>query len=413
MFRCVECGCEYEVKPEYCDCGNDTFEQVKESKPEIKPSININSVPKEKIIKKESISYSSKQDGHIYNSKISQSKKVKDLPSLIIFIGCVLLALVVVLFIGNPEPKTGKTTIQPEKTSQETVNLPTVESYWDNSTEGVIIEKKEAPVVVQQIQVQEPPRVEQPKDPMTLKFEQWLNSPKKADLSSSQRPVVVQKTPISNQSVQKPTPAVKQTGKTQTKQSTTINSSSPKINSPGAPNDLLARIQKNIQYTNTTTQTKTAAPQKTIQNQNTTTQTVQQGINTTPTKQKVSTTTPSQTQAAPTLRNATYQNVKSQAELKQELSNYKISLRNAIGKKINFANVVGDGNCAITFKVDSTGKLINRNFSQQSSNVTLNDAVYKAMLSTAQYNKPPEGYKNETMTLKVKVYDGNYEINLY
>ena len=33
MFKCKECGAEYEVKPDYCDCGNDEFEQI-ETKPQ-------------------------------------------------------------------------------------------------------------------------------------------------------------------------------------------------------------------------------------------------------------------------------------------------------------------------------------------------------------------------------------------
>ena len=28
MYRCTECYAEYEEFPEYCDCGNDTFEEV-------------------------------------------------------------------------------------------------------------------------------------------------------------------------------------------------------------------------------------------------------------------------------------------------------------------------------------------------------------------------------------------------
>ena len=87
-------------------------------------------------------------------------------------------------------------------------------------------------------------------------------------------------------------------------------------------------------------------------------------------------------------------------------------MRNAIGRKINFANVVGDGSCSITFTINSSGKLTNRKFSQQSSNITLNDAVYNAMLATSSYNPPPEGYKNETLTFYVKIYNGNFEITL-
>ena len=28
MYKCKECGSEYEDKPDYCDCGNDEFELV-------------------------------------------------------------------------------------------------------------------------------------------------------------------------------------------------------------------------------------------------------------------------------------------------------------------------------------------------------------------------------------------------
>lgn len=28
MYKCKECGTEYEIKPDYCDCGNNTFEEI-------------------------------------------------------------------------------------------------------------------------------------------------------------------------------------------------------------------------------------------------------------------------------------------------------------------------------------------------------------------------------------------------
>ena len=30
MYRCKECNTEYKVKPDYCDCGNDTFDYIEE-----------------------------------------------------------------------------------------------------------------------------------------------------------------------------------------------------------------------------------------------------------------------------------------------------------------------------------------------------------------------------------------------
>ena len=33
MYRCKECNAEYKIKPEYCDCGNDTFDYIEEKQP--------------------------------------------------------------------------------------------------------------------------------------------------------------------------------------------------------------------------------------------------------------------------------------------------------------------------------------------------------------------------------------------
>ena len=100
------------------------------------------------------------------------------------------------------------------------------------------------------------------------------------------------------------------------------------------------------------------------------------------------------------------------AAAKQEFANYKVGLRNTIGRKIDFTRVVGDGSCTVAFKIDSNGKLINRSFSKQSSNITLNDAVYVAVMSTPTYNPPPSGYKNEVLNLNIRFYNGNFEITL-
>ena len=38
MFRCKECGTEFDVKPDYCDCGNDTFDEIVEQIESVKLS---------------------------------------------------------------------------------------------------------------------------------------------------------------------------------------------------------------------------------------------------------------------------------------------------------------------------------------------------------------------------------------
>ena len=100
------------------------------------------------------------------------------------------------------------------------------------------------------------------------------------------------------------------------------------------------------------------------------------------------------------------------AAQKQALLNYKIALRNKIASNINFGRIVGDGSCTISFKISSSGALTNRQFAKLSSNDSLNDAVYNGVMQTPAYNPPPSGYKNETLRLTVKMYGGNFEVDL-
>lgn len=97
---------------------------------------------------------------------------------------------------------------------------------------------------------------------------------------------------------------------------------------------------------------------------------------------------------------------------RKELNIYKANLRDKIGKSINFIQVIGDGKCAVTFKIDSSGNLVNRNFSIQSPNNSLNDVVYSAILNNPTYKTPPSGYKGETLILNVQIYNGQFEVSL-
>ena len=104
--------------------------------------------------------------------------------------------------------------------------------------------------------------------------------------------------------------------------------------------------------------------------------------------------------------------VMDEAKLKRELIIYKTSLRNRIAANIDFTKVIGDGSCAVTFKIDSVGNLVERNFATQSQNKSLNDVVYYAMMQNPAFQPPPTAYKNETLTLSVKMYGGNFEVTL-
>lgn len=92
MFRCKECGCEYKEKPDYCDCGNNTFDEILPSK----ASINL--------------------------------PDIKQLVSVLIFILCLILAII---------PWTIHDKSQPQQTPKvkkvlPKANIPDIEEIWNN-----------------------------------------------------------------------------------------------------------------------------------------------------------------------------------------------------------------------------------------------------------------------------------------
>lgn len=359
MYKCKECGTEYEIKPEYCDCGNDTFEivvprEVSTPIPTPQPTIK----PQQK---RDNVDDS-------YN-------RLKDFDpiSIIIFIICILLGVAVILFVGNPPKKA------PQKTAvEQSQNLPSVDTFWNNSVPVAKVEPKpEQQVLYQPSQPQ--PNVIKITKPVQNQQPQIKIQPVKQQITKQQKQVQNPQPQKVTQSQQK----VQTAANVQPKTNTNLSA-------------LTQRVQANANNSVAKAKTQT---------------------NTTPIKTQTTNTT-----AAPTLRTTQTTTQKAQipvapvvdtAKFKKELADYKINLRNTIGKKINFSNVVGDGNCTVSFKVNSSGQLTNRTFSQQSSNITLNDAVYSAVAATPRFNAPPSGYKNETLNLKVTFYNGNFDIVLY
>ncbi len=94
-----------------------------------------------------------------------------------------------------------------------------------------------------------------------------------------------------------------------------------------------------------------------------------------------------------------------------ELNKYKAALRKALFFNLEILSVQGQGDCVIEFNIDDSGKLINRNFSKTSDNVSVNNAVYKMMMKLPQYYPPPPSYNGEKLRLKFTFDNGSYEIN--
>ena len=96
----------------------------------------------------------------------------------------------------------------------------------------------------------------------------------------------------------------------------------------------------------------------------------------------------------------------------QEVYNYKIRLRNALFSHLQAGAIQGKGKCGIEFSVNQNGKLINRAFTFQSDNKSLNDEVYKMMMRMPTYSPPPSGYKGEKIKITFDFDNGDYEVHL-
>ena len=293
IYKCKDCGQEYNIKPDFCDCGNNTFDEISDaSKPEA-----ISTLP---VIK---------------HQNTNRFKNI-DIPSLLFFILCIILSVLSWIYIGE---NTTETTVDTKQEQVASKPIPSIDKLWKENAQ------KPQTITPVKTVVKQPDVVPQ------------------------------QKTVIPKQITQN-TPKVSKPKQEKTIKTTPVN------------------------YQNQTQKTKQAEP-------------------------KVKPSDVKKPEVIQTPKTSTVQ-------LKKELDEYKIALRNRLGKSINFASVIGDGTCAVSFKVDKTGNLINRKFVRQSQNISLNDAVYKAFINTPTFREPPEYYNGETLTLSVKMYSGSFEIML-
>ena len=352
MYKCTECGTEFEVKPEYCDCGNDEFlltvgTAVAGVNAEVRENVSVNEdakVDNAADIKPKNGNPETDLKDEYSKAYISQepSREQFKLPVHPVVLGLFLFSILLslyIIFVWSPFSGNIEDAVKTIEEKIEQKDIPSINKLWKETEVKATDNNMKKEVTAK---VQEPVKVITASSPKTT-----------AVPAAKQKPV--QKTIAkSSQNTSKPQ---------QVKQSSAI-------------------VQ-----TNAAEQAKKAqeeAAKKALE-----------------AKQKA------EAEAI-----AAAEKAKKQLLSKQELSSYKINLRNEIGKKIDFTRVIGDGDCIVSFKLDSTGKLINRAFAKQSTNITLNNAVYNAVMSTPSFNPPPAAYNNETYRLYIKFTDGNFAVTL-
>ncbi len=370
MYKCSECGCEYDIKPEFCDCGNDTFEKIETTDkiPVQETQSDIKTIKPVKLEVKHQEKFPNIQKKSFTEQYPGFSRFVSSIDPISgsIFGICILLSFIVIFFLWNVD-ENNITSPQPSPQGKGAIshNIPSIDKIWNSTPPAPLKEETK-----QEDNIKPAPIVQQ---------------------------VVKQIVPAQKPKINTTKKQTKQVTKTVTKPS----AKKTQVNNSSAAYKQKTNISAPKQITQQKT-TITNPAQKQTQNNTT--------VQTQPTQTKpqtgITTVTLQKNPAVSTIEQV------NNTALKQELNNYKVSLRNTIGRKIDFTKVIGDGNCTVAFKIDSSGKLINRSFTKQSSNITLNDAVYAAVMSTPRYNAPPALYKNETLNLNIKFYNGNFEITL-
>ncbi len=293
MYICTECGAQYKEKPEYCDCGNDTFEE----------GAGVNGV------NSDAASDSSIEGGVLSYPKAPVNKS--DILSWLIFSVLMVLSALVLLFFPkiNPQPDVDK---KPAVVKTTHPDIPSIDSFWVDPKPQVVQESEPEPFIVNEVK----------------KITEIIVKPK---------PVPKK---VEVKTVKKTQPVTK-------------------------------------------SQTSTAQPVKTKS------QTV-----TKPAQQKV-------TQSAPAPKRS----------LDYEMLNYRSALRMRLLSNLTISEVEGVGKCGIEFAIDGTGKLINRGFTFQSDNKTVNDAIYKMLMRTPHFNPPPASYDGRKIKMTFTLGNGSYEVS--
>ena len=171
MYKCSECGFEYKVKPDYCDCGNDSFEEIITEAECNNESKEIKSVLQESLLK-------------------------RNLPSILFLICCIILSFVILFFIGNPKDVPME---QKNIKEEKNINIPDIDKIWNDEKPKYIPPKKVEQPQEEAIQ----PKITK----VELKKEPIVISKPKLEIKS--KPVVIQKT----QPIVKQQPKVQTTSK--------------------------------------------------------------------------------------------------------------------------------------------------------------------------------------------------------
>lgn len=125
MYKCTECDAIFEQCPDYCDCGNDIFEEIQPEmsvQNEDEQENYIHQMPQRPVKKKRKLSQE-----EIQELQEAEEDKKKSINTIIVSLIVCFLILITPPYI---EKKSNKI-VKQQATKQ--INIPSVNSFWDDT----------------------------------------------------------------------------------------------------------------------------------------------------------------------------------------------------------------------------------------------------------------------------------------
>ena len=122
MYKCTECNAIFEQCPDYCDCGNDIFEEI----------VGANSVQIDSAEEDISVQRPRKRKRKLSQAEIQERKEKEEDKKKAMIVMAISFVLCFIVLISPPYIEK-KNNIQKKTTVAKKVDIPNVNSFWDDS----------------------------------------------------------------------------------------------------------------------------------------------------------------------------------------------------------------------------------------------------------------------------------------
>jgi len=138
MYRCTECNSMYEIRPEFCECGNDQFVEVDaaETQQYAQEDYSQDATPSS-IFEQNSMQpepqYEEQEERFSFDASIVKKKKI----TIMMFAISVIVTLLLMIFVGNEPPRVKadpeQEAAKKERLAQLAETIPDVSAFWDDT----------------------------------------------------------------------------------------------------------------------------------------------------------------------------------------------------------------------------------------------------------------------------------------